>query len=432
MTMTSNELIHRYLLGIASDDDVKELESRLQGGEVLQDELLLQAELDAHLRQETQSGSGEHKEPKANSQRQSPNVWKWVSGVSTLAATILLSLMLFNFPPQKQAMAYPSLGNLSVEIPSKGQNIWAAAADGDLNAVRNELENRLSVDVKEESELTPLHVATLFGQPEVAELLLSSGADVSLTDDEGNTALHMAAFLGRTDMVRMLLEFGADPTVRNKLGFNSVDNVAVRWSVDLEAYFHDIEKALSTRLDLERIKAERPKILALLTSADVASAGYTPTTSIWQAVMVGNSAAVEQHIAAGSDLDMQEELGGSTPLMLAAIYGRYDIASTLIDAGADLEARNKSGGTALHQACSFCRPEIVKLLLHSGADSNATNNEDRTPLSIVTQELDAELIAINKFFYDWLRLDFDLDDIKASRIQIAKILNEHEQEGNDE
>ena len=42
MTMTSNELIHRYLLGIASDDDVKELESRLQGDEALQDELLLQ------------------------------------------------------------------------------------------------------------------------------------------------------------------------------------------------------------------------------------------------------------------------------------------------------------------------------------------------------------------------------------------------------
>ena len=47
----------------------------------------------------------------------------------------------------------------------------------------------------------------------------------------------------------------------------------------------------------------------------------------------------------------------------------------------------------------------------------------------MTQELDAELIAINQFFYDWLHLDFDLDDIKASRIQIAKILKEHEQEG---
>jgi ankyrin repeat protein len=429
--MRSNELIQRYSIGICSEEEVNELERRLREDEKLQDEFLREAEIDAHLRQEAQLGVVDAA-PLAPAGQQSQAIWKWVSGVSTLAATVLLALMILNFPPQQKAMAYPSLGNLTVEISSEEDSIWAAAAAGNLHAIRNQLGNQVSVDAKEASGLTPLHVAALFGQSEVAQLLLSSGANVSLTDGEGNTALHMAAFMGRTDIVRVLLNSGADPTVRNHLGFNSVDNVAVRWNVDLEAYYHEIEKALDKPLDLNRIKAERPKILALLTSADVASARYTPTTSIWQAVMVGNSAAVEQHIAAGSDLDMHEELGGSTPLMLAAIYGRHDIASTLIDAGADLEARNKSGGTALHQACSFCRPEIVKLLLHSGADSNATNNEDRTPLSIVTQELDAELIAINKFFYDWLHLDFDLDDIKASRIQIAKILNQHEQEGNDE
>jgi hypothetical protein len=54
--MKSNELIHRYLLGVASGDEVQELERRLQGDEGLQDEFLLQAELDAHLRQTAQLG----------------------------------------------------------------------------------------------------------------------------------------------------------------------------------------------------------------------------------------------------------------------------------------------------------------------------------------------------------------------------------------
>ena len=109
--MKSNELIHRYLLGTASEDDVQELDSRLRVDEALQDELLLQAEIDAHLRQETQSIAGLQREPIENVQQRAPNVWKWVSGVSTLAAAILLSLMLLNFPPQRSAMAYPSLGN---------------------------------------------------------------------------------------------------------------------------------------------------------------------------------------------------------------------------------------------------------------------------------------------------------------------------------
>ena len=53
--MTSNELIHRYLLGIATEDDVRELETRLIHDDQLQDEFLFQAEVDAHLRQELHS-----------------------------------------------------------------------------------------------------------------------------------------------------------------------------------------------------------------------------------------------------------------------------------------------------------------------------------------------------------------------------------------
>lgn len=428
--METNELIQRYSLGLCSEEEVRELERRLRADETLQDEFLREAEIDAHLRQEAQLGIVEAA-PLAPVGQQSQAIWKWVSGVSTLAVAVLLALMLFNFPKQQRAMAYPSLGNLKVEISSEEPNIWTAAAEGDLHAVRHHLENQVSVDAKEVSGLTPLHVATLFGQSEVAVLLLSIGADVSLANDKGNTALHMAAFFGRTDIVRVLLKSGADPTVRNELGYNSVDNVAIRWNVDLESYYREIEKELNTPLDLKRIKEERPKILALLTAAKVTSEDFTPTVSIWQAVMAGNSAAVEEGIAAGSDLNVKDEIGGNTPLMLAAIYGRHDIAEMLIDAGADLETRNKTGGTALHQACFFCSSEIVELLLESGANSGATNENDRTPRDTVTSKLDSELIAVYKYVYDWLQLDFDLGHIKATRIQIAKILNEHEQKKED-
>ena len=64
--MESNELIRQYLLGMASDEQVNELEGRLRSDEQLQDEFLLQAELDAHLRQEAQSGFADGNQPVAD------------------------------------------------------------------------------------------------------------------------------------------------------------------------------------------------------------------------------------------------------------------------------------------------------------------------------------------------------------------------------
>ena len=428
--MTSNELIHRYLIGIATEDEVRELDGRLTKDYELLDEFLFQAELDAHLRQEAQcivkpSDEVSGLVDNGPTARSNAVLWKWVSGFSTLAAAILLALVIFNFPPQQIAMAYPSLGNLKVTFPRAEHNIWAAAADGDLNAVRNELEKRVSVDAKAECGLTPLHVATLFDQREGVRLLLSSGADVTLTDQGGNTALHMAAFLGHTDIVRALLKAGADPAVRNHLGFSSVDNVAVKWSSGLEAYYHNVEKVLNTSLDLERIKSERPKILQLLSAANINAPDRTPTISLWQAAITGNTAAVEEHIVAATDLDAKEDYGGSTPLILAAIFGKNEVARILIDAGADLELRNSKGSTALHQACFFCRPEIVEMLLVAGADPSQTNNDGRTPLEIVTLDFDEDLQGAYLHVYDWLNLELDLDDIKSTRIQIAGMLKEH-------
>jgi len=226
--MTSNELIQRYLTGLATEDEVRELEARLTNDDKLLDEFLFQAEVDTHLRQEAQSAATQTDIANQPIPHSTSTFWKWVSGVSTLAATVLLSLTILNFPQSRTAMAYPSLGHLTVEVSGTEHNIWAAAADGDLNAVRSELGNRVSVNAMAECGLTPLHVAALFDQSEVVRLLLSSGADVSLTDRGGNTALHMAAFLGNTDIVRVLSSAGADPDKRNELGFSSTDLSASR------------------------------------------------------------------------------------------------------------------------------------------------------------------------------------------------------------
>jgi ankyrin repeat protein len=423
--MKSNELIHRYLLGVASGDEVQELERRLQGDEGLQDEFLLQAELDAYLRQTAQLGQTDHEQRQTAVRSSSINVWKWVSGFSTLAAAILLTAFVLRFPPQKTAQAFPSLGSLAVNIAWEKQSIWVAAGRGDLPSLRAELQKNVPVDARLDDNLTPLHVAALFNEVGAVEVLLAAGADVSLADCEGNTALHMAAFLGHTEVVRTLLAASADPSIRNDLGFSSTDLVALTWTSALEERYHEIEEVLNTTLDLPQVRTERPTILRLLSAIGIESRDAAPTVSIWQAAITGNSAAMKQHIAAGTDLNKSEDFGGSTPLMLAAVFGQHEIAEILIDAGADLERRNYSGGTALHQACFFCQPKIVELLLQSGADPNKKNNRNLTPLDSVTIELNAELEAIYRYVYESLGLEFDQQYVTQIRHQIAQILRTH-------
>lgn len=99
-----------------------------------------------------------------------------------------------------------------------------------------------------------------------------------------------------------------------------------------------------------------------------------PQIDIHTAVLTENLEALQQHIAAGSNLNEKDPFGGSSPLITAAVFGKTSMAKVLIDAGADLNFQNKDGSTALHTAAFFCRPEIVQMLLDKGADKSIRNS----------------------------------------------------------
>lgn len=149
-----------------------------------------------------------------------------------------------------------------------------------------------------------------------------------------------------------------------------------------------------------------------------------PAVDIHTAVVKGDISAIKQHIAAKSDLNLKEPMGGSTPLISASVFGKTEIAKLLIDAGALLNVQNNEGSTALITAAFFCRPEIVKMLLAHNADKTIKNKYGSTAYDTVKSTFEEA-----KPFYDMmgsalgpLGLKFDYEYVKKTRPVIASML----------
>ena len=104
----------------------------------------------------------------------------------------------------------------------------------------------------------------------------------------------------------------------------------------------------------------------------------------------GDIAKIERLLNKGADPDGKkpkgETEGGFTPLHFAAVLGHADAIITLLNAGADLNARDQSGNTPLHGAARSGRPEAITALLDAGAHPNAKDNDGDTALDWITED----------------------------------------------
>jgi len=149
-----------------------------------------------------------------------------------------------------------------------------------------------------------------------------------------------------------------------------------------------------------------------------------PKIDIQAAIISGDLEAVKQHIEAGTDINMKEQMSGSTPLITAATFGKTAIAKALIDANADIDLKNNEGSTALHASAFFCRIEIVQMLIDAGADKTIKNNHAATARQSVIVPF-AEMKPIYEMIKQQLGpigLKLDLNEIETARPIIAMML----------
>jgi ankyrin repeat protein len=167
---------------------------------------------------------------------------------------------------------------------------------------------------------TPLIWAISYGQTQIAETLLSRGAQVEVRDDElGFTPLMWAAYCGYEDIVTLLIT-----------------------SASLEA---------------------------------LSDSGMTP---LMLAVIEQHDAIVKLLIHRGANVECKDE-SGMPALCVAAKKGNCNVVQALIDGGADLEARDDvKGRTALIWAIASFKYDVIDLLILKSADKTATDKNGYT------------------------------------------------------
>ena len=83
-----------------------------------------------------------------------------------------------------------------------------------------------------------------------------------------------------------------------------------------------------------------------------------------------------------------------TPLMAAVVKGHVEIATALVEAGADPNLNDANGATALHFAVMFKNIELVSLLMEAGASAFMKNNVGKSPLDFAKMHNDKTLNTI--------------------------------------
>ena len=98
-----------------------------------------------------------------------------------------------------------------------------SASNGHLEVARFLIEAGADVNAKAKYGWTPLHWSAGRGHLEVARALIEAGADVNAKENDGQTPLHLSALKGHLEVARALIEAGADVNARDSEGRTPLD-----------------------------------------------------------------------------------------------------------------------------------------------------------------------------------------------------------------
>jgi cytohesin len=229
-------------------------------------------------------------------------------------------------------------------------DIFAASATGRLDYIVGAIARDKSVVALSAPDgQTPLHVAADCGRADAAGVLLLGGAAADARDDHKETPLHKAAALGRVAVVDLLLSRHADEEAQNGSGATPL---------------------------LVAARAGQTAVAKLLLDhgANISAKGFHLRTALHYAASVREATTTNQPTTSGN----------------------VALAEVLLELGAEVDARDETGWTPLHDAARSGNQALVELLLKHRADPSAKTTSGETPADVAQEMKHPEIAQMLK------------------------------------
>jgi ankyrin repeat protein len=279
------------------------------------------------------------------------------------------------------------------EILKLDDALLDAANINDTSAIRRLLDQGADVQICfwHGQETTPLSRVAQTCHLESAELLLARGANINAHPSGAMTALYEAVRWRELDMTRFLLDHGAEPNIT---GSNGISPLLCAVTNEIHGSF-----------DADPI-GNQIAVLLIDHGADMNVRDPDGATPLLHSIKEMRWQVTRKLIERGSDVNAADH-NGQTALICLPIAPRPRFALTgndnlarlitaalLIDHGANINARDSAGDSALMKATMENNVEIARWLIEHGADVNAANKQGQTPLSYAAS--DAKYAAMEK------------------------------------
>jgi len=287
--------------------------------------------------------------------------------------------------------------------------LLSRGADVNARSEANKWERQVTSEPRDKwlpmGALTPLMFSARQGCVDCEKVLLDAGADKNAVDPDGISSLLFAIINGHYDAADFLVSQGADPNLADKTGrtalYSAVDyhtppqsNRPAPKELDSDVPSLDLVKDLlahNANVNAQ-LKAQQPYRTKLDRGDDTMLAAGT--TALVRAAKAGDTEVVKLLLDKGADAKLATR-NGINPLMAAAglgtkeedTTGRFkteDMAIATIDlclkAGADVNAIDSKGDTALHGAAQKGYDKVIAYLAAHGATIDIKDKQGKTPL----------------------------------------------------